>query len=117
MFGIKLFLPCLHVGYDRFYRASTEATDPGRLMGEVTVFHAITPATRHTAHYFFGMGRTFKRDDTEFGKQMMQNTEAVIEEDMTATREIEKMLQRLDREPHDLLLESRYHLRPRAPSI
>jgi phenylpropionate dioxygenase-like ring-hydroxylating dioxygenase large terminal subunit len=105
-FGIKLFLPCLHVGYDRFYRASTELEEPGRFMGEVTVFHAITPATRHTAHYFFAMGRTFKREDAVFGRRMMDDTEAVIEEDMTATREIEAMIQGLDKEPHDLLLKA-----------
>jgi vanillate O-demethylase monooxygenase subunit len=105
-FGIKLYMPCLHVGFDRFYRPSTDTEAPGKLMGEVTVFHAITPATRHTAHYFFGMGRTFMKEDTQFGRSMMDKTEAVIAEDMMATREIEAMLQGLDKEPHDLLLKA-----------
>lgn len=105
-FGMKLFLPCLHVGYDHFFRAGASAEQPGASLGKLSIFHAITPATTKTAHYFFALGRTFRRDDAEFGKSLMKGIGAVIDEDMHATKEIESMLRHLDTEPQDLLLKS-----------
>lgn len=105
-FGMKLYLPCLHVGYDDFFRASTVADRPGELLGRIKVYHAITPATKTTAHYFFALGRTFKRDDVEFGKAMMGGISAVVEEDLVATREIESMIAGLGGAPDEVLLKA-----------
>lgn len=106
-FGMKLYLPCLHVGYDHFFRADDGRPDDERLLGKVGVYHAITPATKHTAHYFFVAGRTFHTSDTEFGKKMLDGLRAVIDEDLIATREIETMLTRKDDElPAEVLLKA-----------
>ncbi len=104
-FGMKAYLPCLHAGYDRFYRPGAN-DKKSRLLGAVNVYHAITPSTNRTAHYFFAMGRTFKLDDAAFGRQLMSGIEGVILEDMQATREIESLIGNLSTEPKDLLLKA-----------
>jgi vanillate O-demethylase monooxygenase subunit len=104
--GLKLHLPCLHAGYDRYWRAG-ELGQPGAApLGEVSIFHAITPATRHTAHYFFALGRNFRQADRVFGKTLMQGIEHVIDEDMSATREIEAMINRMASLPPEVLLKT-----------
>jgi phenylpropionate dioxygenase-like ring-hydroxylating dioxygenase large terminal subunit len=105
-FGMKFFMPGLHVGYDDFFRAAPEGGPRGEFLGGLKVYHAITPATRHSAHYFFANGRTFKRDDAEFGRNMLAGLNKVIDEDMVATREIEAMISGLDTLPGELLLKS-----------
>ncbi len=106
VFGMKLHLPCLHAGYDEFYRTATARERPGELLGRLNVYHAITPATRHSAHYFFAAGRSFKRDDAEFGRALLAGLNNVIDEDMEATREIEAMVAKLDSVPGEFLLRS-----------
>jgi vanillate O-demethylase monooxygenase subunit len=102
-FGMKLHMPCLHAGYDHFYRAGDHS--PEGTLGKVSVYHVITPATRHTAHYFFAAGRTFMKDDAGFGAGMLTGLQAVIEEDLFATREIERMIQAQgDTLPDEMLL-------------
>lgn len=105
-FGMKLFLPSLHAGYDFLFKSKTDSDDPGAVLGKVRVYHAITPATKNTAHYFFAYGRTFKQDDDAFGKAMLASFNAVIEEDMLATREIEAMLTTLGTTPPEVLLKA-----------
>lgn len=104
LFGMKLFLPCLHVGYDDFFRAASTKDRPGEMLGRLKVYHAITPATKHSAHYFFANGRTFKRDDAAFGRAMLEGLNKVIDEDMDATREIESMLGKVEQLPGEFLL-------------
>jgi len=105
-FGMKLYLPCLHAGYDFISKSRTSSEDPGALLGRVRVYHAITPETRHRAHYFFAFGRTFKRDDAEFGQAMLAGFNAVIGEDLIATREIEALLSTLGSAPAEVLLKA-----------
>ena len=104
IFGMTLHMPCLHEGYDELFRPGMDRSHPDAVLGRFKVYHAITPATRHTAHYFFAIGRTFRRDDAAFGRSLLDGLERVIAEDLVATREIEQMLQGLSDEPHDLLL-------------
>ena len=105
-FGMKLYLPCLHVGFDNLFRATTIAERAGEVLGRIKVYHAITPATRNTAHYFFALGRTFKRDDAAFGQAMLDNISKVVEEDLVATREIESMINGLGGAPDEVLLKA-----------
>lgn len=105
-FGMKLFLPCLHAGYDIFTKSRTDSDAPGAFLGKLRVYHAITPATRNTAHYFFAAGRTFKKDDAGFGQALMGNLNAVIEEDMVATREIESLIGTMGQVPQEVLLKA-----------
>ncbi len=105
-FGMKLYLPCLHVGYDRFVRAESASERPGQPLGQIKVFHAITPATSHTAHYFHAMSRNFKRNDEAYGRALIEGVLPTLDEDMFATGEIEKMLGRFERIPQEILLRS-----------
>lgn len=105
-FGMKLYLPCLHVGFDNLFRATTVDERAGEVLGRIKVYHAITPATRNTAHYFFALGRTFKRDDAGFGQAMLDNISKVVEEDLVATLEIEAMITGLGGAPDEVLLKA-----------
>jgi len=105
-FGMKLYLPCLHVGYDKFKRAASASVRPGEPLGQIRVFHAITPATTHTAHYFHAMSRNFARNDEVYGRKLIQGVLPTLDEDMFATGEIEKMLGRFERVPQEVLLRS-----------
>ncbi|MBU0602839.1 MAG: aromatic ring-hydroxylating dioxygenase subunit alpha [Gammaproteobacteria bacterium] len=105
-FGMKLHLPCLHAGYDFFHKSRTGSDEPGAPLGKIRVYHAITPATTNTAHYFFAVGRTFKRDDAEFGQAMLAGLNEVVLEDLVATREIEGMLTTLGGAPAEVLLKA-----------
>jgi len=61
----------------------------------------VTPATRHTAHYFFARTAIHPKDVD--GQVMAAEAIAgVIEEDLFATREIERLITNMDR-PRDLL--------------
>lgn len=104
--NIKFFFPCLHFAYSRFTRASTVSDQPGAHVGQALVYHAITPATRHTAHYFFAMSRDFARDDDALGQKLLSKLLPTLDEDMFATGEIEKMITRLGYAPKEILLKS-----------
>jgi vanillate O-demethylase monooxygenase subunit len=90
-FGMKWYLPCIHAGFDNFHEVAKEPC-AGRMLGAIKVFHAITPGRRHDAHYFFAMARTFARDDAAVGEAFINGLRVTLEEDMSATREIESML-------------------------
>jgi vanillate O-demethylase monooxygenase subunit len=66
-----------------------------------TVYHAVTPATRHTAHYFFAR-TAIHPADTDNQAAATKAIAGVIEEDLFATREIERMIGNMER-PRDLL--------------
>lgn len=97
-FGMKLHLPCLHVGFDDFSKPD------GEKLGNVRVYHAITPATKHTAHYFFALGRDFATEDEGLTQAMMAGIMPTIEEDMFATQEIERIIQGLGEAPPEILI-------------
>jgi vanillate O-demethylase monooxygenase subunit len=104
--GLKFHLPCLHAGYDRYWRAGELGRAAATPLGQLSIFHAITPATKHTAHYFFALGRNFKQTDHELGAILMRGIDDVIDEDMSATREIEAMISRVASLPPEILLKT-----------
>jgi phenylpropionate dioxygenase-like ring-hydroxylating dioxygenase large terminal subunit len=106
---LRAHLPCLHAGYDRFVKAESAGESAGEELGTVWVYHAITPATEHTAHYFFAMGRNFAQSDEGFGTVMMDAIGVTLEEDMLATREVERMLDALGQTPQEILIKSDAH--------
>ena len=69
-------------------------------------YHAITPATKHTAHYFFGLSRDFGIGNEELGGALLQMLMPTLEEDMFATGEIEKMISQFDSVPDEVLLKA-----------
>jgi phenylpropionate dioxygenase-like ring-hydroxylating dioxygenase large terminal subunit len=104
-FGMKWYLPGLHAGFDDFHVVS-DTPCSGRLLGAFKVYHAITPGRLHDAHYFFAVARTFARDDAAISEALIKDLRVTLEEDMTATREIEGMLQAHEVMPQEMLLRS-----------
>ena len=66
------------------------------------VFHAVTPATRTSCYYFFGMG-VVPGSDVEASKRFL---EPVIAEDIFASEEIEKMIVLAGGHPEEFMLKS-----------
>ena len=83
--------PSLHVGINTTRLAQGDSDEPGEVLIDSIVYHAVTPATRHTSHYFFA--RTQIVPDDEDGQAATKAAAAkVIDEDIFATVEIERML-------------------------
>jgi len=93
--------PCLHVGANKTWVTSAAGPAEGELLLNNTVYHAVTPATRHTAHYFFARTAIHPKD-TDNQVMSAKAIAGVIEEDLFATREIERLIANMDR-PRDLL--------------
>jgi len=93
--------PGFHVGLNKTWETSADGPAKGRLLLDNTVYHAVTPATRHSAHYFFARTAIFPKD-TDNQVMSAKAIAGVIEEDLFATREIERMIANMDR-PRDLL--------------
>ena len=93
--------PALHVGANLTWRVSPDGPCRGEVLMNNTVYHAVTPATRHTAHYFFAR-TAIHPADTDNQVAATKAIAGVIEEDLFATREIERMIGGMER-PRDLL--------------
>ncbi|WP_116091873.1 aromatic ring-hydroxylating dioxygenase subunit alpha [Sphingomonas crusticola] len=101
-FGLTLICPSLHVGYDRFDRtAAPGAPDTERHLATFRIYHAITPATRNTTHYFFASGRDFALGNADFSAALRQAGQAVLAEDIIAVEALEQMVAALPAEPQD----------------
>lgn len=108
-FGMTTWFPCLHAGFDEFRRVADADGGQGEELGTLSVYHAVTPGRLHDAHYFFAFGRNFARGDDALGAAMADGIRVTLEEDMSATREIEAMLGDLGEVPAELLLRSDAH--------
>ncbi len=89
--SLTFLLPCLHWGHDRFLRSrSLEAADAGRELAVRRIYHAITPATRNSAHYFFvrasGLHRSGPAPTLKFDYRK------IIDEDVAAVEQVERLL-------------------------
>ena len=101
-FGLKLYLPCLHVGGEEIHTGKNNET----LLGALRVFHAVTPATRITSHYFFAAGHSWDHPDPKFAEGIVAGLVPAIAEDVTATQLIEEMIGHYDGHPSELLLKA-----------
>jgi phenylpropionate dioxygenase-like ring-hydroxylating dioxygenase large terminal subunit len=86
--GQRFYLPALHHGWDKFLYPEGHPR-AGELVGKLVVYHAITPARRNTAHYFFATARSFGPEAQE---QMRAATSAVIDEDVWALTHLERTI-------------------------
>lgn len=92
--GLKLFLPCLHVGGTQIFLPRNEDGTQGKPLGSLRVLHGITPATHHSAHYFFASGQSWS-DDPAVSRQIFDNNRRTTgTEDVMATEYIEQMIQK-----------------------
>jgi vanillate O-demethylase monooxygenase subunit len=85
--------PCMHVIWDSISKLDRETgqTEP---LGALLHIHAVTPATRTTAHYFQGEGQNFSHGEPCLA-EAFRTSELVskaLDEDVSATLLIEKSI-------------------------
>ena len=82
--------PGIHYGINRT-NLTDESGKDGKLLLDTTVYHAITPATRNSCHYFFG--RTLRYPEADFDQTKAAiGIAKVLGEDIFATEEIERLV-------------------------
>ena len=99
--GMDFFFPGFHAGIGET-RVSEGAERAGEVINSSRVWHAVTPAKKYSTNYFFAMG-SIDHEGIDF---MMERLRPVLEEDIFATVEIEKMIQTIDHLPQELMLKS-----------
>ena len=102
---IEFNLPALHYFYDRFIKPG-KGLDGGSNVGEIRGHHGLTPATRHSTHYFATIYRNFGLGSDELGAGLMHGIGTTMQEDCLASSEIEAMLGKLPSVPSEILLQS-----------
>lgn len=99
--GMDFFFPGFHAGIGDT-RVSQGQPRGGEELISSRVWHAVTPAKRHTTNYFFAMGSR----DRKGVDDLVELLRPVIAEDVFATEEIEKIIATVDELPPELLLKS-----------
>lgn len=100
--GMDFYLPGFHAGIGDMMVAATNPVRAGEQLNRSRVYHAVTPETPTSCHYFFAMAAE-RESDLD---RMLDYLRPVIAEDKFATEEIEKMLAIVGEEPEELLLKS-----------
>ena len=100
--GMDFYPPGLHAGLDEVHIPKDEAGAPSRLLKASKVWHAVTPSTYDETLYFFAMGNLSE----EILDMMFEYLKPVVDEDVFATEQIEKMLQRLGTVPKEMMVKS-----------
>jgi vanillate O-demethylase monooxygenase subunit len=99
---MDFFYPGFHAGLDETRIADGAQERAGELLLKGRVFHAVTPSTYDETLYFFASGTPTERElDLAF-----ELLKPVVNEDIFATAEIEKMLKRIGCPPPELMLRS-----------
>lgn len=99
--GMDFFFPGFHSGIGDII-VSEGHERAGEVLNMNRVWHAVTPAKRFTTNYFFAMGST----DHSAVDILVEKLKPVLEEDMFATVEIEKIITTVDELPPELILKS-----------
>lgn len=100
--GMTFFAPGFHAGLDDAIVVDAHPTRGGERINSARVYHAVTPATTHETNYFFALGST-EPEKVEFFKTSLS---PVLDEDVFATEEIEKIIQTSASLPPELMLKS-----------
>jgi vanillate O-demethylase monooxygenase subunit len=103
---IDYYPPGLHVGWERFKRCGVADGEPTRNYGHLKVYHALTPETDSTTHYFFAFARTFARSNETLTDRLREGLRFVVGQDRSALEALEQNLQLLDHEPTEVLCRS-----------
>ncbi len=104
--GLTLHLPCLHVGGMALHQPTGDKAARGDLIGSVRVYHGVTPATRHTSHYFFASGQSWSREASVSQMMLSGAMKTIIPEDSAATEAIEAMVMGLHGRASEILLKA-----------
>ena len=104
-FGLTLAMPCLYYGSDDIF-ARESGGARGELLGSLKIFHAVTPATKTSCHYFFALGHNWSHLGEDFLAGLAGAIVPGIQEDVFAVAEIEKMIQHKNGRPGEILLKA-----------
>ena len=99
--GMDFYFPGFHAGIAEFRIAASQPRG-GEILSANRVWHSVTPATRTSTNYFFAMSS----HSLEALASARKNLAPVIDEDVFATEEIEKIVSTLDAVPPELMLKS-----------
>ena len=99
--GMDFWFPGFHAGIAETSIAQGQPR-AGEMLVAGRVWHAVTPATRTTTNYFFASGS----NDRNGVDSMVEYLRPVVDEDVFATEEIEKIITTVDDLPQELLLKS-----------
>jgi len=100
--GMTFFAPGFHAGLDDTFAVEGHPSRAGECIASARVFHAVTPATRHETNYFFALGSTHEHLVDAFKVSLAP----VLDEDVFATEEIEKIVRSSETLPPELMLKS-----------
>jgi vanillate O-demethylase monooxygenase subunit len=101
--GMDFHLPGLHAGIGDHYEATGHPDRWGKPLARSRPFHAITPSTFDTTYYFFAIS-TMEADHAERSRAFLK---PVLDEDVFASAEIEKMIKLYGgNPPQELMLKS-----------
>jgi vanillate O-demethylase monooxygenase subunit len=100
--GMDFHAPGFHSGIDEVSIPSPDGGPPTKLTRR-RVFHAVTPATRHTTHYFFAFGGWMTDGEVETSRRYLPG---VLQEDTDAVTAIEELLSKLTDFPPELMLKT-----------
>lgn len=100
--GMDFYFPGFHAGIGDVFVPQSHPDRAGEALLTSRVWHAVTPSTRTSCWYFFGMSST-NISGMAAAKEALR---PVVEEDAFATEEIEKIIATLDELPPELMLKS-----------
>lgn len=100
--GMDFYAPGFHAGLDETTIPESDPEQGGKLLRAAKVWHAVTPSTPDETLYFFAMSN-LGGAELDF---MFDYLKPVVDEDVFATEEIEKMIKRLGTLPPELMLKS-----------
>lgn len=99
-FGLRLYLPCLHVGGDDI------STLSGEHLGSLRVYHGVTPATQTSSHYFWAVGHDWAHPDPDHARNIATGLLPALAEDVSAAHHVEAMIAKVGPRPSELLLKA-----------
>lgn len=100
--GMDFHLPGLHAGIGDHFIASDDPNIWGEPLAQSRPYHAITPSTPDSSYYFFAIA-TSDPDHAERSRAFLR---PVIDEDIFASVEIERMIKLAGGNPPELMLKS-----------
>jgi vanillate O-demethylase monooxygenase subunit len=100
--GMRFVAPGFHAGVDDTFIADPGSPRDGEVINSVKVFHAVTPATRHSTTYYFAFGSS----DESLMEFFRDALGPVLDEDVFATEAIESIVETSETLPPELMLRS-----------
>jgi vanillate O-demethylase monooxygenase subunit len=99
---IDYYFPSLHVSLERWDEAG-HAWEDNRLVGQVKIYHGVTPATKTSTTYFAACSRSFRLGDQDVNQMMVDGLRVVVRQDEEAIEAIEQVLAAGDKFRPDVL--------------